>query len=68
MPTKKTTVEKRSCNQCGAQMILAVLDRLSMTQSDVCVKPKCPNYGLIQVPTERLDDYLKGLKTKKGKK
>lgn len=57
---------KRSCNQCNSNMISVALDHESIAVADACIKPECPNYGLLQVPAEILRDYFKGLK--KGKK
>lgn len=58
----KTKIEKRSCNECGSQMISVALDREALIQSDACATLACPNYGLLQVPAEVLKAYFKGLR------
>ena len=63
--SKKTKNEPRSCNQCQTQMISVALDHLSQVQSDTCIKPECPSFGLLQVPLEVLTAYLKGFKKNK---
>lgn len=54
--------KKNSCNQCGLSMICVALDNESIVEAYACIKPECPNYGVLQVPAEILKDYFKGLK------
>lgn len=51
------TNDKNNCHQCGKHTQGLTKDE----NYAVCVRPECPNYGLLQIGEEQMDKFISSL-------
>ena len=58
---KKLQKIKAHCVQCNNELD-AIIDEPALTSAIfVCVTPDCPNFGLLTISREKIDEFLKPL-------
>lgn len=53
-------MKQQTCNQCGKKMDAII--ELEKYNVPVCINPECPNYGLLQISEEKIEEYKNKLK------